>query len=64
MKMRKNNKTIFALSTPKQKSALGVFRISGKDSLKTINKITRNKKIKPYRTNLLKIYNKMITSKT
>ena len=55
--MRKYNKTIFALSTPKQKSALGVFRISGKDSLKTINKITRNKKIKPYRTNLLKIYN-------
>ncbi len=55
--MRKYNKTIFALSTPKQKSALAVFRISGKDSYKAISKITGNKKIKPFKTNLVKIYN-------
>ena len=36
--------TIFALSTPKGKSAIAVFRISGLKSHKVIKKISSNKK--------------------
>ena len=37
--------TIFALSTPKGKSAIAVFRVSGSKSHKIIKKISSNKKI-------------------
>jgi len=36
--------TIFALSTPRGKSAIAVFRISGLESHKIIKKISTNKK--------------------
>ena len=43
--MNKSNDTIFALGTPKSKSAICLFRISGKESIKCIKKISNNKKI-------------------
>ncbi len=43
---------VFALSTPKGKSALAVFRISGKGSHKIIKKISSNKKNTTNKTNL------------
>ncbi len=42
----RSNETILALSTPLGKGALGVVRLSGKDSLKIIEKIS-NKKFEP-----------------
>ena len=44
--------TIFALSTPKGKSAVAVFRISGQQSHKIIKKISSIKKITPNKTYL------------
>ncbi len=50
--MIKQKEIIFALATPKGKSALAVFRVSGKNSHKVIRKISSNKKITPKKTNL------------
>ena len=44
--MGSNSDTIFALATPKIKSALAVFRITGTKSFKTIKNITKIKKYK------------------
>ncbi len=48
--MSKYNDTIYALSTPTGKSAIGIIRISGKNSIKTLKKITNIKKIIPNKT--------------
>jgi len=37
-----NKKTIYALSTPKGKSAIAIVRISGKSAYKNIKKISSN----------------------
>ena len=42
--MRSYSDTIFALATSKNKSALAVFRVTGKKSILTIKKITNKKK--------------------
>ena len=41
--MRNYSDQIFALATNKATSALGVFRVSGKNSIKTINRLTSRK---------------------
>ena len=51
--MSKYNDTIYALSTPTGKSAIALIRISGKDSLKTLYKISNVKKIIPNKTKLI-----------
>ena len=48
--MSKYKDTIYALSTPTGKSAIALIRVSGKDSLKTIKKISSIKKIYPNKT--------------
>jgi len=48
--MSKYNDTIYALSTPTGKSAIGIIRISGKNSIKILKKITNIKKIIPNKT--------------
>ena len=48
--------TIFALSTPRGKSAIAVFRISGLKSHKIIKKISSNKKITINKTYLNYIF--------
>ena len=48
--------TIFALSTPKGKSAIAVFRISGLKSHKIIKKISSNKKTTTNKTLLNYIF--------
>ena len=48
--MSKYNDTIYALSTPTGKSAIALIRVSGKDSLETIKKISSIKKISPNKT--------------
>ena len=45
--MSKYNDTIYALSTPTGKSAIALIRVSGKDSLETIKKISSIKKFPP-----------------
>ena len=50
--MSKYNDTIYALSTPTGKSAIAVIRISGKQSLNILKKITLIKKIPPNKTKL------------
>ena len=54
--------TIYALSTPIGRSAIAVIRISGKNSYKTLKKISSIKKIYPNKTTLsiLKFENKPI----
>ena len=54
--------TIYALSTPIGRSAIAVIRISGKNSFKTLKKISSIKKIYPNKTTLsiLKFENKPI----
>ncbi|MBD1147768.1 tRNA uridine-5-carboxymethylaminomethyl(34) synthesis GTPase MnmE [Pelagibacterales bacterium SAG-MED31] len=56
--MSKYNDTIYALSTPVGKSAIAVIRISGKKVFKTLEKITKLKKIIPNKTNILFIKHK------
>ncbi len=51
--MSKYNDTIYALSSPPGKSAIAIIRVSGKDSLKALKKISSVKKIKKNQTNLL-----------
>jgi len=60
--MSKYKDTIYAPSTPIGKSAIAIIRISGKDSLKVIKKISLIKKIKPNNTKLtlLKFKKKII----
>ena len=48
--MFKEKEPIFALATPKGKSAIGVFRISGKNSHKIIKKISSQKRWKTNET--------------
>ena len=48
----KNKDTIFALSTPTGKSAVALIRISGKQSLSILKKISSLKKIAPNKTKL------------
>ena len=50
--MSKYNDTIYALSTPTGKSAIALIRISGKDSLRILKKISSIKKITPNKTKL------------
>jgi len=50
--MSKNKDTIFALSTPTGKSAVALIRISGKQSLSILKKISSLKKITPNKTKL------------
>ena len=54
--MRSYSDTIFALSTNKAKSALAIFRISGKLSIKIINKIISKKKIKTKKPTLCYLF--------
>ena len=59
--MSKFKDTIYALSTPTGKSAIALIRISGKNSLKILKKISNIKKITPNKTNLTFLkYNKKI----
>ena len=51
--MSKYNDTIYALSSPQGKSAIAIIRVSGKDALKALKKITSIKKIKTNKANLL-----------
>ena len=44
--------TIYALSTPTGKSAIAIIRISGKQSLEVLKKISLIKKILPNKTRL------------
>ena len=46
----RSNDTIFALSTPRGKSAIAVFRISGSGAHKIVKKISSNKKTKINKT--------------
>ncbi len=55
--MGKNKDTIYALSTPRGKSAIAVFRISGKNAFNYIKKISSSMPTKPNSSNL----NKLIT---
>ncbi len=58
--MSKYNDTIYALSSPPGKSAIAIIRVSGKDSIKALKKISSIKKIKTNQTNLLFLkYNKI-----
>ena len=50
--MIKEKEPIFALATPQGKSAIGLFRISGKNSHKIIKKISSQKKWKPNESKL------------
>ena len=50
--MSKYNDTIYALSTPTGKSAIALLRVSGKDSLRILKKISSIKKIIPNKTKL------------
>jgi len=60
--MSKYNDTIYALSTPTGKSAIALLRVSGKDSLKILKKISSIKKIIPNKTRLtlIKFQNSLI----
>jgi len=60
--MSKYNDTIYALSTPTGKSAIALLRVSGKDSLKILKKISSIKKIIPNKTKLtlIKFQNSLI----
>ena len=51
--MSKYKDTIYALSTPTGKSAIAVIRISGRESLSVLKKISSIKKIKPNKTKLI-----------
>ena len=53
--MFKEKKPIFALSTPVGKSAIALFRISGRKSQQIIKKISSNKKLRPNKSGLNKI---------
>ena len=48
--MSKYNDTIYALSTPTGKSAIAIIRVSGRDCLKILKKITSLRKIIPNKT--------------
>ena len=48
--MFKYNDTIYALSTPRGKSAIAVLRISGNNSLNILKKISPVKKFTPKKT--------------
>ena len=50
--MPKYEDTIYALSTPTGKSAIALIRVSGKDSLKVLKKLSSIKKITPKKTKL------------
>ena len=54
--MKNEERTIFALSTKKAKSALAVFRISGKNSHKAIKSLSSRKKFKTNVASLNSIY--------
>ena len=56
--MSKNTDTIYALSTPFGKSAIAVIRVSGKNVIKIIKKITKLKKIFPNQSKVLFIKDK------
>ncbi len=60
--MSKSLDTIYALSTPTGRSAIAIIRISGKNSYKTLKKISSIKKIYPNKAtlSLLKFENKPI----
>ncbi len=60
--MSKFNDTIYALSTPTGKSAIALIRLSGKNSLSVLKKISSIKKIIPNKTKLtiLKFEKKVI----
>ncbi len=51
-----NNDTIYALATPEGKSAIAVYRISGKNCQKIIKKISKIQKIIPNKAILTNIY--------
>ena len=51
--MSKYNDTIYALSTVPGKSAIAIIRISGKDAIKVLKKISSIKEIKTNKTNVL-----------
>ena len=54
--MKNEERTLFALSTKKAKSALAVFRISGKNSHKVIKSLSSRKKFKTNVASLNSIY--------
>ena len=54
--MRNYSDTIFALATKKSKSAISVFRVSGKDTFNKVIKITKTKNIQKNRPKLTYIY--------
>jgi len=51
--MSKYNDTIYALSTVPGKSAIAIIRVSGKDAIKVLKKISSTKEIKTNKTNVL-----------
>jgi len=51
--MSKYNDTIYALSTVPGKSAIAIIRVSGKDAIKVLKKISSIKEIKTNKTNVL-----------
>jgi len=62
--MPRYNDTIYAPSTPVGISAIAVLRVSGKDCLKILKKISSIKKITPKKTNLVLIkYKKKLIDK-
>ena len=50
------DETIYALATLSGKSAIATFRISGKNTRKVINKISKIKKIETKKPKLIKIF--------
>jgi len=54
--MFKNKDTIFALSTPTGKSAIAVFRISGKETKNILKSFTKKKIIEPNKATVTFIY--------
>ena len=59
--MSKYNDTIYALSTPRGKSAIAIIRISGKGAIKTLKTISSIKKIKTNEANILFLKHKRVT---
>ncbi len=59
--MSKYNDTIYALSSPPGKSAIAIIRVSGRDAIKVLKKVSSIRKIKTNTANLLFIkYKKTI----
>ena len=56
--MQKNSDKIFALATKKSKSAIALFRLSGRASIKSITNITNKKTIKEKKPTVCYLLNK------